>query len=54
VAGEERAIESLIDAEVREALSEISEMPQRVVDPHWIETLDENEATSAQKRPPRQ
>jgi hypothetical protein len=49
--GEERAIESLIDAEVRDALSEISDMPQRVVDPHWLEKLDENEATTSAKRP---
>jgi hypothetical protein len=53
--GELRAIESLIDDEVRAALDELAGMPQRVVDPHWIETLDElneNEATSS-KRPRR-
>jgi hypothetical protein len=45
--GDQRAIESLIDAEVRDALDEIAQMPQRVTDPHWLEKLDErNEATS--------
>jgi hypothetical protein len=44
--GDQRAIESLIDAEVRAALDELAGLPQRVVDPHWPEKLDEldNEA----------
>ena len=50
--GDQRAIESLIDAEMRAALNELSDLPQRVVDPRWIETLD-NEVTSAGKRPRR-
>ena len=40
--GDQRAIESLIDVEVRDALSEISEMPRRIADPHWIEKLGED------------
>jgi hypothetical protein len=40
---DQRAIESLIDVEVRAALDELSDLPQRVVDPRWIETLDEHE-----------
>jgi hypothetical protein len=38
---------------VRDALSEISEMPQRVVDPNWVERLDEHVENEAAKRPRR-
>ena len=51
--GDQRAIESLIDAEVRAALDEISNMPQRVVDPNWVELLDGNESATATRRPRR-
>jgi hypothetical protein len=51
--GDQRAIESLIDAEVRDVLSEISEMPLRVTDEHWMQKLEENEEREAAKRPHR-
>ena len=47
---DQRVIADLIDAGVRDALSEIAEMPLRVSDPRWIETLND-EATSS--KPPR-
>jgi hypothetical protein len=41
-----------LDSIVRDALSEIAQMPLRVTDEDWMEKLDENEATSV-KRPRR-
>ena len=42
---DEREMQLRLDAIMRSSLDEIAQMPLRVVDPHWIETLD-NEATS--------
>jgi hypothetical protein len=41
-----------LDSIVRDALSEIAQMPLRVTDEDWMEKLDENEAASV-KRPRR-
>jgi hypothetical protein len=53
---DEREMARRLDAIVRDALSEISEMPLRVSDEHWLEKIDElddgSEATPA-KRPRR-
>jgi hypothetical protein len=38
-----------VAAIIRDALEVIADLPRRVVDPHWIETLD-NEATSSKPR----
>ena len=44
---DEREMVLRLNAIVRSSLDEIADMPQRVVDPHWIETLEE--ATSAKR-----
>jgi hypothetical protein len=47
---DEREMALRLDAIMRSSLDEIAQMPLRVTDEHWIETLDEHEATPA-KRP---
>jgi len=49
---DERELARRLDAIVRDALSEISDMPLRVGDENWMQRLDELEATSS-KRPRR-
>jgi hypothetical protein len=49
---DERELQRRLDAIVRDALSEISDMPLRVSDERWMQRLDELEATSS-KRPRR-
>jgi hypothetical protein len=46
---DEREMARRLDAIVRDALSEIAQMPLRVSDEHWLEKLDENEATSVKR-----
>ena len=49
--GDQRVIADLIDADVRDALSEIAQMPLRVTDEDWMQKLDEHEQPA--KRPRR-
>jgi hypothetical protein len=49
---DEREIARCLDAIVRNALSEIAELPLKVSDERWMQRLDELEATSS-KRPRR-
>jgi hypothetical protein len=47
---DEREVARRLDAIVRDALSEIADMPLRVSDEHWLEERDEHEATKRPRR----
>jgi hypothetical protein len=49
---DDREMQQKLDAIIREALDEVSSLPQRVSDERWLEKLDEREAALA-KRPRR-
>jgi len=42
-----------LDAIMRSALDEISELPLRVTDENWMQKLDENESTTTPSKCPR-
>ena len=48
---DEREMTERLDAIVRDALSEIAELPKRVSDPDWMQKLDENDKATSSKRP---
>jgi hypothetical protein len=50
---DEREVARRLDAIVRDALSEIADMPLRVSDEHWLEKLEERDEHEATKRPRR-
>ena len=50
---DEREMARRLDAIVRDALSEIADMPLRVSDEHWLEKLEERDEHEATKRPRR-
>jgi hypothetical protein len=47
---DEREMNLRLDSIVRDALSEISDMPLKVVDENWLEKLDGNEASKRPRR----
>ena len=49
---DEREMTRRLDAIVRDALETLADLPLKVSDEHWLEKLDEHEATSP-KRPAR-
>ena len=50
---DEREMAQRLDAIMRSALDEISELPLRVTDENWMQKLDENESTTTPSKCPR-